>query len=452
MSISKSDNKFEKIILVLSLIIFAVTFMIYKYRLVPDSGGYIEMAAAGREPLYPFFLFIFRSIFNLFNAGDDAYFYAVSIAQNLLAAYALYFAVINLRRLFNLNNLISSLIFLVFLAPSFFTIILSRTGVVMSCSIGTEALTVPLYYIYFTLLIKFILEHDIKYYIKAILISVLLALTRGQMLMLFIINFFALIAVNKKIFKALLIMLACFALTALISRCYYYITQGYFIGNTYGPITSSSGVFLAGSKDEADLFEDEKLRELYIKINNEIEAKGYRENLYDLNILYTGLKAEDAHDPVKFYITGPLIHNYIVETEGVQGVAAEIERDKLASVMMKKLLTSSSVIKNYIKIYIGYLAVGFIRSVAFINPVLNIYAVIIYALTLILLLICIKNKWKREGLFIFFALLALTGFVTSVSLVIMPLSRYMIYNLPFLYASLIICLVKIFYDYKRELN
>ena len=450
MSISKADSKFEKIILILSLIIFALTFMIYKYRLVPDSGGYIVMSAAGREPLYPFFLFIFRSIFNLFNAGDDAYFYAVSIVQNLLVAYAIYFAVINLRRLFKLNNFISSLIFLIFLAPSFFTIIFSLTGVVMSCSIGTEALTLPLYYIYFTILIKFILEHDIKDYIKAIIISMLLALTRGQMLMLFIINFFAFIAVNKKFVRALLIMLACFALTALISRCYYYITQGYFIGNTYGPITSSSGVFLAGSKDEADLFEDERLRELYIKINDEIEAKGYRENLYDKGILNTGDKAEAAHDQVKFYITGPLIHKYAAETKDVKGVAAEIERDKIASFMMRKLLTSQNVIKNYIKIYIGYLAVGFIRSVAFVHPVLNLYAALVYIIALILFLICVIKRLKREALFMFFALLALTGVVSSVSLVIMPLSRYMIYNLPFLYSSLIICLIKIFY--KKELN
>ena len=104
----KSDklDKFEKMIFAASLLVFALTFMIYKYRLIPDSPGYIEMAAV-REPFYPFFLFIFRSVFNFLNLNlsEDAYFYAVSIAQNLLAAYAVYFAVINIKRLFNLNKL-----------------------------------------------------------------------------------------------------------------------------------------------------------------------------------------------------------------------------------------------------------------------------------------------------------------------------------------------------------
>ena len=77
------------------------------------------------------------------------------------------------------------------------------------------------------------------------------------------------------------------------------------------------------------------------------------------------------------------------------------------------------------------------------HPVLNIYAVLIYILALTLLAVCLMKNLKREALFMFFALLALTGFVTSVSLVIMPLSRYVIYNLPFLYAAVIICFIKI---------
>ena len=440
MSISKADNKFEKLILILSLIIFALTFIIYKYRLVPDSGSYIDMHPM-REPLYPFFLFIFRFIFNLFNAGDDAYFYAVSVAQNLLAAYALYFAVINLRRLFNLNNLIAGLIFLVFLAPSFFTIILSRTGVVMSCSIGTEALTVPLYYIYFTLLIKFVLEHDIKYYIKAILISVLLALTRGQMLMLFIINFFAFIAVNKKFFKALLIMLACFALTALITRSYFYIVHGQFIGNRYGAVAALPAVLLSVNESDADLFEDKDLKELYIKIMREIDLNGYKAHykLSNSELFKRSGTAEFVYDAIRIH-AGAVIYEYATANKGVSGLNAEIERDKIASSITKTIMKSHGFIKNFINIYFSWVIIGCINSVAMLHPILDIYAALIYVIALSLLLICVIKKLKREALFMIFALLALIGFVTSVALVVTPISRYVIYGFTFFYSALLVCL------------
>ncbi|MBR1418646.1 MAG: hypothetical protein IJ576_06760, partial [Synergistaceae bacterium] len=56
---------------------------------------------------------------------------------------------------------------------------------------------------------------------------------------------------------------------------------------------------------------------------------------------------------------------------------------------------------------------------------------------------CVKKKLNREALFMFFALLALTGFVTSVSLVVTPISRYVFYGLPFLYAAIVTCFIAI---------
>lgn len=456
-----NTDRFERNIFILSLFIFALTFIIYGYRLVPDSGGYIAMNT-GREPLYPLFLFAFRNIFKIlpFSPTEDAYLYAISVATNFLAAFAVYFATVNIKHLFNLNKIITALIALIMLSPFFLTITFSRTGVVISCSIGTESLTLPLYYIYFTLLLRYVLNHRINDYISAVFISILLALTRGQMMVCFIINAFIYVlnglyeikwgGVYKKLFKSILIMITSFLIAALLSRSYYYIKTDHFMGNTYKPITASSGVLLAASEKDAEFFNDEDMRELYKQINFGIIEKGYRDNLYDKGLLYTGDRAEFAHDNVKFHISGPIIYNYLINDQGMEsGIDAEIARDKIASEMMRTLLKSPDVIKNYLKIYAGYLAVGFIRSVAFINPVLNIYAVFVYIAALILLLVCFKRNFKPEFLFMFLALLSLTGFVTSVSLVIMPLSRYVIYNLPFLYAAMIICLNSLYKKYKN---
>lgn len=434
--IRQEQDKFAKSIFIVSLFVFALTFMIYKYRLIPDSPGYIEMAAS-REPFYPFFLFIFRFIFK------NYYLYAASIAQNLLAAYAVYFAVINIKRLFNLNKFIACLIFMIFLAPFFLTIIFSRTGVVISCSVCTEAVTMPLYYIYFTLIIKYILNHELKNYVEAIILSLILALTRGQLLMLFIINFFAMIFACKKFIKPLLIMLASFILAMLISRCYFYITHGKFIGNTYGPVAAAPAVLLSGSMSDAALFKDDEIREIYIKIMREIDEKGYKEHyrLSNLEIFKSGKSSEAVYDELRLY-TGSVIYNYAAD-KGLSGLEAEIARDKIAANIIKTIIKSPDFIKNFIRVYLSWAAVGFVNSVAFVHPVLNIYAGFIYIIALSLLIICVKNKLNREALFMFFVMLALTGFVTSVSLVVTPISRYVFYGLPFLYAAIVTCFIKI---------
>ncbi len=446
-----SDSKyFDRLLFSLIFLIFAVTFIIYGYRLVPDSYSYMAMNSM-REPLYPFFLFIFRSAFKFLPASlglsDDAYLYAVSIFTNLLTAYAVYFAVISIKRLFKLNNIITAFIALIMLLPFFMSMIFSITGVVISCSIWTEGLTVPLYYIYFTLLIKYILNHETGDYVKSVVIAVILALTRGQMMVLFIVNLFAGIAVchknYKNILKSFLVMIASFIIMSLTARCYFYVLTGRFIGNTYGPVTTSTGFLLIADESHAELFKDKDIKELYMQFAQEITKKGYRENLYNGELLKTGYFTEAAHDPIKGSISGPGIYNYLIEKKRMEkGIDAEIARDKIASEMTKTLFPA--VIKKYLHIYAGYLADGFIRSVAFIHPVLNIYALCVYVAAVFLLFTCLKKHMKREFLFMFFTLLALTGCVTSVSLVIMPLSRYMIYNLPFFYSALTVCLVSVF--------
>ena len=135
---SEKSDKFGKIIFAASLLVFTLIFAIYKYSLCPDSGGYISMSSM-REPFYPLFLFMLRTLFKNFLPflPEDAYLYAASITQNLLAAYAVYFAAVNIKKLFKLNDLITALIFLIMLSPFLSAIISSALRHIGLISIST---------------------------------------------------------------------------------------------------------------------------------------------------------------------------------------------------------------------------------------------------------------------------------------------------------------------------
>ena len=64
-------------------LVFCFVFGIY---LGSDSRGYIEMISA-REPVYPLFLLLWRSIF-----GEGIYLWVVIILQNLLMALCVWYS------------------------------------------------------------------------------------------------------------------------------------------------------------------------------------------------------------------------------------------------------------------------------------------------------------------------------------------------------------------------
>jgi hypothetical protein len=82
---------------------------------------------------------------------------------------------------------------------------------------------------------------------------------------------------------------------------------------------------------------------------------------------------------------------------------------------------------------------GFIRSVAVVNSVLNWYAVGIYILAIMLtILVWRHNHNSKQAYFMALVLLLIVGNVTATSLMIMCISRYVLYNLPLFYLALIL--------------
>ena len=81
-------------------------------------------------------------------------------------------------------------------------------------------------------------------------------------------------------------------------------------------------------------------------------------------------------------------------------------------------------------------AMGLVRSVAVIHPVLNWYALIAYMLAIVLMIyVWVQKHDSKAAPFMALVLLMIAGNVTGTSLMLQCISRYMLYNLPLFYLA-----------------
>ena len=118
----------------------------------PDSYTYIDMSLH-REPVYPFFLFLFRRM-----CSPDTWMYWVIVVQALLTAYANYsitrFLVSRLKLSGGMGILLSGMM----LGFSLLTRFLANRHVLYSNSILSEALAIPLFLLFIRHLTGFLFQ------------------------------------------------------------------------------------------------------------------------------------------------------------------------------------------------------------------------------------------------------------------------------------------------------
>jgi hypothetical protein len=146
-------------------------------------------------------------------------------------------------------------------------------------------------------------------------------------------------------------------------------------------------------------------------------------------------------------------NEYISETKGISIGDYQlmmVEADKVASKLIAKLLPK--VFGRWLYNYLAMTTMGFIRSVAVVNSLLNWYAVGIYILAIILTILVWKhNHNSMQVYFMALVLLMITGNVTATSLMIMCISRYVLYNLPLFYLAFML-LVKEYIEIIKRLE
>lgn len=420
----------------LPVLFFAALWLLGTTGIYNDSNQYIAMHIH-REPLYSFFLWIFRSLF-----GETKYLDIVRFLQNGLAAFSVIWLAESLKKRFDFGQWMEALVCLILLAPHIITPVFSASGLVLSNGVISEALGLPLFYLFTAQCMKMVYTRQRGAALSSLLLSLFLSLVRGQMMftiLLWLVFAGAVVIVEKKkLAKRLLICVVCTALAfgtrTLLVKSYNLVFNGYFINNTFGSVGLFANILYAADEEDAERIADQDARVMFELSYRLAKEQGATYQDAPEGFFNRAAHLEKWHDAIKFeMIEEPW--RQLHDREGfIDYIPENVESDRIAATIGKSLLPA--VLGRWLYDYLALACYGLIRSIAVVHPLLNWYALTAYvAYILLAVLVWRKNHNSNAVWLAAFSLLAVFANVFATSMIIMCLSRYVIYGLPLFYVS-----------------
>ena len=502
MKIKTVFTKKNMLIWLLPFLVFLSFVLWAPISITNDSMQYAYMHIR-RDPLYCLFLWVLRFFRDIkefgtyaasgnvklyFGAEDDSYYRVAVWLQNIFAFTSVTTLVNTINRIYFepffdkllessqdnqfkrrmglIQSICTVIIVSLALAPHLITPIVAQTGLVLSNSIMSEAITLPLFYFLLANLILMMeSEKNLdKYSWISLLLAWLLSLARGQMMVMLIVWLIVKIigiirrklqGVATYIVILLVAVGVAFGSRSVLVSSYNAIFNNHYMGTTFGGVSILTNVLYASDEDAGQYIEDSEARRFYEESEKLVIENQFTYKYSGPGLLNRGAHLEAIHDRIKFQCIDECwrpIHDeeskllkddYELETQ---------EQDRLAAIIYKSLLPHC--FGTWLYDYIALCTYGFIRTVAIVHPVLNIYALMVYVFIIAFALrgvVTVVKRWKsnqraneqtRFDLKLvrlsFFTLLVVCANVCGTATVIMCLSRYMIYVLPLIYVVLLL--------------
>lgn len=416
--------------------VFAALWLLGTTGIYNDSNQYIAMHIH-REPLYSFFLWIFRSLF-----GETKYLDIVRFLQNGLAAFSVIWLAESLKKRFAFGQWMEALVCLILLAPHIITPVFSASGLVLSNGVISEALGLPLFYLFTAQCMKMVYTRQRGAALSSLLLSLFLSLVRGQMMftiLLWLVFAGAVVIVEKKkLAKRLLICVVCTALAfgtrTLLVKSYNLVFNGYFINNTFGSVGLLANILYAADEEDAERIADQDARVMFELSYRLAKEQGATYQDAPEGFFNRAAHLEKWHDAIKFeMIEEPW--RQLHDREGfIDYIPENVESDRIAATIVKSLLPA--VLGRWLYDYLALACYGLIRSIAVVHPLLNWYALTAYLAYIVLAALAWRKNHNSNAVWLAaFSLLAVLANVFATSMIIMCLSRYVIYGLPLFYVS-----------------
>ncbi len=435
------------------LIFYASFCFIFGPVLGADSRGYINMIAA-REPLYPLILAFFRLIF-----PEGIYLNAVVLFQNILQAFAVCFCVEFFKKRFELNEAVTVFMYIIHFGVAVMCQFISERGAVYSNMIMTEGITMSLWIIFITLLIKAVLDDSKMAYVSVMLVLTLMMAARKQMAVGYIVTMAAVILcrIGKDNVKKYLIRIALVAaglgLSVLlvfgIMGVYNFALRGKFAKNTRDMNLVLTTTLYVADREDVKLIGDDVARKLFSETMSILDKNGS-------NISYAGSGWESLaehyeyhYDLITIDTTKDLFEEYARNEGYSDEMEIQAEADRLSGVIVKSLIMDN--LGKYIKIYISSVLTGLVNTVAHKGTLLNIYAFIVYVIAIVMMVLCYSKREMRDtadtALIVTGAIFVNVGVTAAL---IFCQSRYMIYNMALFYMVLLLMFVKMFFGKRKD--
>ena len=420
----------------LPVLFFAALWLLGTTGIYNDSNQYIAMHIH-REPLYSFFLWIFRSLF-----GETKYLDIVRFLQNGLAAFSVIWLAESLKKRFDFGQWMEALVCLILLAPHIITPVFSASGLVLSNGVISEALGLPLFYLFTAQCMKMVYTRQRGAALSSLLLSLFLSLVRGQMMftiLLWLVFAGAVVIVEKKkLAKRLLICVVCTALAfgtrTLLVKSYNLVFNGYFINNTFGSVGLLANILYAADEEDAERIADQDARVMFELSYRLAKEQGATYQDAPEGFFNRAAHLEKWHDAIKFeMIEEPW--RQLHDREGfIDYIPENVESDRIAATIVKSLLPA--VLGRWLYDYLALACYGLIRSIAVVHLLLNWYALTAYLAYIVLAALAWRKNHNSNAVWLAaFSLLAVLANVFATSMIIMCLSRYVIYGLPLFYVS-----------------
>ena len=420
----------------LPVLFFAALWLLGTTGIYNDSNQYIAMHIH-REPLYSFFLWIFRSLF-----GETKYLDIVRFLQNGLAAFSVIWLAESLKKRFGFGQWMETLVCLILLGPHIITPVFSASGLVLSNGVISEALGLPLFYLFTAQCMKMVYTRQRGAALSSLLLSLFLSLVRGQMMftiLLWLVFAGAVVIVEKKkLAKRLLICVVCTALAfgtrTLLVKSYNLVFNGYFINNTFGSVGLLANILYAADEEDAERIADQDARVMFELSYRLAKEQGATYQDAPEGFFNRAAHLEKWHDAIKFeMIEEPW--RQLHDREGfIDYIPENVESDRIAATIVKSLLPA--VLGRWLYDYLALACYGLIRSIAVVHPLLNWYALTAYLAYIVLAALAWRKNHNSNAVWLAaFSLLAVLANVFATSMIIMCLSRYVIYGLPLFYVS-----------------
>ena len=235
------------------LLFFEGMFLIYGPGVYNDSEQYLQMHIH-REPLYPLFLWVLRL------CTSEHYLTLMGIVQNLLMAASIWLLTRSIARKFSLSFWWQIFLVLLQVFPHLLIKYFSAMSIFITNSVMSEALAFPLFTLWAMNALELLWEGKSKNAVGMLVLSILLSLTRGQMMVTILVFFFVelyrIIFVCKKkrllfsVLGLILLLVAAFVIRTLTVRYYNLAVHGRFINNTYGNVNLVTDMIYASDREK----------------------------------------------------------------------------------------------------------------------------------------------------------------------------------------------------------
>lgn len=431
------------------LLFYLFLFFLDGVNLSADSQSYIDFTY-GREPFYPLFLAFFRLLF-----GAGFYFKAVVFVQCLLWAVSMYALTKTVREKVQ-GGVFSACVLVFFQAAVVFLCRVVAARHATYCNeICSEGIAIPLFTLLLTELFAYATDCRNSCLIGSMILAALLISIRKQMYIVVLIMgalyFFLWTARKIPVKKMLLawgsVILAVFLAFGL-DVLYNFSLRGTAMRHTSDSSAMVITLFYSSGMEDAEYLEDGGLRQLFTDIMTEAEEKGYTYKAAEGNWLSRYNHYSDHYDLLAFGIVNPSFYAYIDKNFSYEKEERELAFDDINSAMISALMSHR--LFKVLQVAGDNMLVGLCNTVSKAHPLLVWYNVLFGAVYIGLLVVMGKQKKQTAFWFAFLVLLSTLINVAVVGVLIFAQTRYMIYNMPFVYIAMYLMLRETYHILKNK--